>query len=68
MAGPRRSNRSNIGEGGALLQLTNVADAIERRPAPPKNRVTNIPSTQPSNPMAPANMKPKRGRPAKVFF
>ncbi|KIM73191.1 hypothetical protein PILCRDRAFT_15438 [Piloderma croceum F 1598] len=64
--GTCRSQRPNIGEGGALLQLTNMSDAIERQPAPPKNRVANIPSAQLNNPMAPANTKPKRGRPPKV--
>lgn len=58
--------RPNLGEGGALVQLNNVAEAIKKQPSASKKKVDNIPSTQPSNPMAPVNTKPKRGRPQKV--
>lgn len=72
ITGPHCSQQPNIGEGGALVQLTNVSDAIEHQPAPLKNkvvnRVVNIPSAQLSNPMAPTNMKSKHGRPPKVFI
>ena len=59
---PRRSSRANKGEGGALVQLTNIANAIHKGPAVPKLKVTDIPASQQTNPMAPVNTKPMRHR------
>ena len=65
-ANVRCSTRPNKGEGGSLVQLTNLSIAIEGQPRAVKKSVRDIPSTQGVNPMAPHNTKPRRGRPPKV--
>ena len=65
-ANVRRSTRPNKGEGGSLVQLTNLSVAIEGQPRAVKKSVRDIPLTQGVNPMAPQNTKPRRGRPSKV--
>ena len=62
----RRSARPNKGEGGSLVQLTNLSAAIEKQPRAVKKSVKDIPLMERVNPMAPENTKPKRGRPSKV--
>lgn len=59
---PRRSLRANKGEGGALAQLTNVANAIRKPSTAPQRKVVDIPASLQTNPMAPVNTKPTRGR------
>jgi len=61
----RRSTRPNKGEGGSLVQLTNLSAVIEKQPRAVKKSIKDIPLTQGVNPMAPENTKPKRGRPSK---
>lgn len=45
--------RANKGEGGALAQLANVGDAIQKPAVQAKPKTSGLPPGQPSNPMAP---------------
>ena len=42
------------------MQLTNVANAIQKPPAAPKPKVIDIPASQQTNPMVLVNTKPLR--------
>lgn len=39
------------------MQLTNVANTIQKPPATPKPKAINIPASQQTNPMVPVNTK-----------
>jgi hypothetical protein len=58
----RRSDRPNIGQGGALQQLEATSEAVQSTKAfkKAKTQVQNIPDNIPTNPMAPAPKKPIR--------